>query len=573
MPKIHIYDTTLRDGMQSEGVNYSLEDKLNIAKRLDGFGISFIEGGWPGASEIDTKFFEKCRGLEFAHAKLVAFGSTRRASLNVKEDPYVKALLDCGTEYITIFGKTWDFQVSNVFGIDIKDGLDMIYDTVGYLTSEGRKVIFDAEHFFDGYKNNPDYALNAVKRAAQAGAVCVALCETNGGALPSEVKSICEAALKCLEKYHIPLGIHAHNDSDMAVANTIAAVEAGITHVQGTMNGIGERCGNANLCSIIPIIETKMGLDCLNAPNLNKLTGLSLYIDEVANRTHDSKLPFVGEAAFAHKAGVHADAVEKNPKTYEHIDPAVVGNSRKILISSYAGAANVLAKALRFEPTLKKNSPIVKEMLKEIVLLEKEGYCFDVADASFDLIILKHLNRLLSNYLRENTNTDFLSFLSSRFGDRIIERWERLGTLGKLSDVLEYNVLMKSHVLTMGTDTKVSIDIHRGVGKWTFEAEGDGPVHAFDNALRDLLMAILDKDLKIRLKKTRLTDFKVRVVDSNEATDAKVRVLIESVCGSERWCTVGVSGNIIEACWIALVDSVEYGLLSGIIAQKEAEKN
>lgn len=519
MPKIAIYDTSLRDGMQSERVNFSVQDKIKIARKLDEFGVAYIEGGWPGATQIDTDFFAHARDIEFKNAKLAAFGSTRRAKYAACDDPLILKLVESGAPVVTVFGKSWGLHVTDVFRVPLEQNLEMIYDTVQFLVSQGREVIFDAEHFFDGYKSDSAYALECLKRAEEAGASCVSLCETNGGALPSEVYEMTAAAVK---HCGIAVGIHAHNDSGMAAADSIAAVEAGATHVQGTINGIGERCGNANLCTIIPILTLKMGLECMPDGALSDITEISRYVDDVANLIPDDRLPFVGASAFAHKAGVHADAVAKNPRTYEHMDPEIVGNDRRILISSYSGGSNVIHKAQKYGVDLGKSSPEVKEVLGQVTRFEHEGYSFEEAEASFELLLKKSL-----------------------------------GQYRKLFDLKGFRVIVEKRgpleePITEAT-LKIAVD---GVEAFTV-AEGDGPVHALDSALRLALTQFYGKELA----KIKLTDFKVRVVNTGAATAAKVRTIIESRDANEVWSTVGVSENIIEASWRALADGVEYGLL------------
>lgn len=519
MGAIAIYDTTLRDGMQSERVNFSVEDKLKIARKLDEFGVAYVEGGWPGSNQTDTEFFRRAKDIEFKTAKLTAFGSTRRAKYAAENDPLLAKLAEADTPVITIFGKAWDLHVRDVFRVTPEQNLEMVYDSVKFFVEQGKEVIFDAEHFFDGCKSDREYALEVLKRAEEAGAACLCLCETNGGALTSEVAKMTAEAVK---RAKIAVGIHTHNDSGMAIANSIAAVQAGATQVQGTINGLGERCGNADLCSIIAILELKMGLRCVPDGSVKQLTEISRYIDDIANLVPDDRLPFVGASAFAHKAGVHADAIAKNPQTYEHIEPELVGNSRRILISSYAGGSNVVQKAEKYSVDLTKQSPEIKAVLEQVMHLEHNGYSFEEAEASFELLLKKSL-----------------------------------GLYRKLFDLKGFRVIVekrgpREEPITEAT-LKIAVD-----GKEAFTvAEGDGPVHALDNALRLALAQFYGKELA----KIKLTDFKVRVVNTRAATAAKVRTVIESRDQSEVWTTVGVSENIIEASWQALADSVEYGLL------------
>ncbi|MHB9037598.1 MAG: citramalate synthase [Armatimonadota bacterium] len=526
MSKIAIYDTTLRDGMQSERVNFSVEDKLKIARHLDEFGVAYIEGGWPGSNPTDTEFFARASEIEFKNAKLTSFGSTRRAKYAACDDPLLLKLVESKTPVVTIFGKAWDLHVRDVFRIAPEQNLEMIFDSVKFLVDLGKEVIFDAEHFFDGYKSDAEYALETLKRAEEAGASCVALCETNGGALPSEVY---EATAESVRRSKICVGIHAHNDSGFAVADSIAAVQAGATQVQGTMNGLGERCGNANLCSIIPILELKMGLSCVRDGVMKELTDLSRYIDEVANLVPDDRMPFVGLSAFTHKAGVHADAVAKNPQTYEHMDPELVGNDRRITISSYAGASNIVHKAQKYDLDLTKQSPEVRAVLDQVTDMEHDGYSFEEAEASFELILKKSL-----------------------------------GLYRKLFELKGFRVIVEKRGPDEEPITEVTLKVAVDGQEAFTVAEGDGPVHALDNALRLALAQFYGNELA----KIKLTDFKVRVINTRAATAAKVRTVIETRDHNEVWSTVGVSENIIEASWRALADGVEYGLLKHVQEKK-----
>ena len=520
MPKIAIYDTTLRDGTQGEGVSFSAEEKLKVARKLDEFGVAYIEGGWPGSNPKDVEFFRLAKKAKFSNAKLAAFGSTRRAKLAAADDPQMVKLIQAGTPVVTIFGKSWDMHVTEVFRISPEQNLDMIRDSIAFLVANGKEAIFDAEHFFDGYKNNRDYALAALKAGVEGGASTLSLCDTNGGALPSEVGEIVRDVVKTFRG--VAIAMHAHNDSGLAIANSVAAVQSGATQVQGTINGYGERCGNANICAIMPILELKLGCKCVPDGALVQLTALSRWVDEIANRIPADTLPFVGASAFAHKAGVHVDAVSKNPATYEHIDPSAVGNRRRFLISELAGSSSVVQKARKFEIDLTKQSPEVKAVLDRVVQLEHEGYSFEDAEASFELLLKK-----------------------------------AMGQYRKLFDLVGFRVIVEKRgpgepPITEAT-LKVAVD---GVEAFTV-AEGDGPVHALDNALRLALKQFYGAELA----RIKLTDYKVRVVNSNEGTAAKVRAIIESRDASDSWSTVGVSTNIIEASWNALADSVEYGLL------------
>ncbi len=519
MPKIMLYDTTLRDGTQGEGVNFSAEEKLKVAKKLDEFGIDYIEGGWPGSNPKDTEFFKRAKDVKFSNAKLAAFGCTRRAKYKASEDPLLRQLVEAETPVVTIFGKSWGLHVTDVFRVSLDQNLEMIYDSVKFLVDSGREVIFDAEHFFDGYKENSEYALQSLEAAERGGASCLALCDTNGGTMPWEVAEITEEVKK---RFKADISMHAHNDSGLAVANSITAVRHGAVQVQGTMNGLGERCGNANLITIMALLETKMGIKCLPDGAIKHLTELSHTIDELANRVPDDRQPFVGASAFAHKAGVHVDAMLKNPRTYEHISPESVGNNRRLLISDYAGKSSVVEKARQYDVDLTRQSPEVQEILDRVMRLENEGYSFEGAEASFELMLKK-----------------------------------AVGQYKKLFDLKGFRLIVEKRgpdeeCITEAT-LKIAVD-----GKEAFTvAEGDGPVHALDNAMRLALKRFYAKELA----EIKLTDYKVRVVNTAAGTAAKVRTIIESRDANEVWSTVGVSENIIEASWQALADSVEYGLL------------
>lgn len=527
MPKVAIYDTTLRDGSQGQGVSFSVEDKIKVARKLDDFGISYIEGGWPGSNPKDVDFFERLKSVKFKNSKVAAFGRTRSPRQAASEDPLIANLIESGTPVITIFGKSWDFHVTHALRIPLEQNLELIYDSVKYLKEQGREVFFDAEHFFDGYKANPDYAMQALEAAVHGGADGLVLCETNGGMMPWEVGTITRAVC---EKFDTAVGIHAHNDSGMGVANSVTAVQSGAAHVQGTINGYGERCGNANLCGIIPILELKMQVRCLPDGKLSEMTEVSRFVDDVANLVPYDRDPFVGICAFAHKAGVHVDAMMKNPQTYEHIPPGTVGNTRRVLISELAGAGSVVEKAAKYDVDLTKQSPEVKGVLDKVVKMEHNGFSFEDAEASFELLLKKSLGLYRKLF-------DFKGF-------RIIT--EKRGS--------------DNEIITEAT-LKISVD-----GKESFTvAEGDGPVHAMDNAFRQALVEFYAP----QLAKIKLSDFKVRVVNSKDATAAKVRAVIESRDENDTWSTVGVSENIIEASWQALADSIEYGILKHLPAEAE----
>ncbi len=519
IPEVSIYDTTLRDGTQGEGVILSAEDKLKIAERLDAFGVAYVEGGWPGSNPKDIEFFKLAKRRRWRNTRIAAFGSTRRAKLPAKEDPNLLKLVESSAPVVTIFGKAWDFHVIHALRVPLEQNLEMIYDSVLFLKENGLEVIFDAEHFFDGYKANPEYAISAIKAASDAGADCLALCDTNGGTLPWETAEIVRAAVNANIG---PIGIHVHDDSGLGIANSVTAVQAGAVQVQGTINGHGERCGNANLCAIIPIIQIKMGKSRLPDASISEMTKVSRFVDDIANIVPNDHMPFVGRSAFTHKAGVHVDAMMKHPHTYEHIAPEMVGNDRRVLISELAGAGSVIQKAKKYDVDLSKGSPEIKSVLDHVMQLEHGGYSFEGAEASFELLLKKSL-----------------------------------GMYRKVFDLRGFRVIIEKRgpgesVITEAT-LKIAVDDREAFTV----AEGDGPVHALDNALRLALKKFYGRELS----RIKLSDFKVRVVNTQAGTAAKVRTMIESRDQSEKWTTVGVSTNIIEASWQALADSVEYGLL------------
>lgn len=516
--QIKIYDTTLRDGAQREGISFSVNDKLKIAEKLDELGVTYIEGGWPGSNPKELEFFRRARmELQLKNAKLCAFGSTRRPGISAGEDQNVRYLVGAATPAVTVFGKSWDFHVRSALSTTLEENLEMIRDTISYLKSLGREVIYDAEHFFDGYRNNPDYALKTIQAAAQSGADVVVLCDTNGGLMPWELAEIITGVRRVIK---LPLGIHAHDDCGMAAANTLLAVQAGATHVQGTINGYGERCGNANLCTIIPNLQLKMGLNLLTGQQLSGITGLSRFVAELANMVPQENQPYVGHNAFSHKGGVHVDAVSKSPDTYEHTDPGQVGNRRRILISELAGRTSVSLKAQEGNIALLRDHPKTRKVLHRLKELEHQGYQFEGADGSFELLILKTMNAYQPFFHLE--------------GFRLIVEKRENGQLY----------------------AEATIKVRVGSQQVHTAAEGNGPVNALDNALRKALEEIYPE-----LRKIKLIDYKVRVLDGKDGTGSKVRVLIESRDDHKTWGTVGVSHNIIEASWQALVDSLEYGLL------------
>ena len=517
MKMVRLYDTTLRDGTQAEGINFSSSDKLLIARKLDEFGIHYIEGGWPGSNPKDIEFFREARSLKLKKARVAAFGSTRRAGAPVAQDINVIRLREANTPVVTIFGKSWMLHVTDVLRTAADENLKMIADTVQYFKKLRKEVIYDAEHFFDGYEDNPEYALKTLIAAEEAGADTIVLCDTNGGTLPLRLAEIMR---EVAAKVTTPLGIHAHNDSGMGVANSLVAVSEGAVHVQGTINGYGERCGNANLVSIIPGLVLKMGVSCVERKRLSSLTELSRYVDEIANMAPDSRAPYVGMSAFAHKGGVHADAVLKNSRGYEHVEPGLIGNSRRILVSELSGKASVFMKSRDMDLGLKKDEPALRKVLAIIKELESGGYEFEAAEGSFKLLVEKAMER----------HTPFFDLEGFRVS---VEK-------------------RKDGQLISEATIKVKVG---GVFEHT-AAEGDGPVNALDNALRKSLTPFYPS-----IAEVQLADYKVRVLNVKAGTAARVRVLIESRDREEMWGTVGVSENIIEASWQALVDSVEYKLM------------
>ncbi|MDD4899814.1 MAG: citramalate synthase [Candidatus Omnitrophica bacterium] len=517
MLKIELYDTTLRDGSQGEGISYSVMDKLRIAEELDKLGVHFIEGGWPGSNPKDMEFFQKAAQHSFKNSKLVAFGSTRRPHSKASQDANLKVFLKSGVEFVTIFGKTWDLHVEDVLKTTLEENLKMIEDTVSFLVSKGMTVFYDAEHFFDAFAANKQYSLKCLFAAQKAGARAIVLCDTNGGSITSKIASVVK---EIRPQINVSLGIHCHNDCGLAVANTLAAVEAGADLVQGTINGYGERCGNADLVPIIANLKLKLGVSCIASEKLKELTHVSRFVAEVSNMRLKNDQPFVGESAFAHKGGVHINAVMKNPKTYEHIDPALVGNHRRILVSELGGKTGIFLRAKALELGLDKEDPKTKQILKLVQDLEHKGYHFEAAEASFEILLKKALKKYNKFFDLE--------------GFRVV--------IEKVSN----------KKITSEAIIKVKVN---GVKEHT-AAEGDGPVNALDNALRKAL-----KDFYPTLSKMHLSDFKVRVLDEKSGTAARVRVLIQSQDEADTWSTVGVSENIIEASWQALSDSVEYKLL------------
>lgn len=517
---MHFYDTTLRDGAQSEDVSFTLDDKLRVAELLDGLGIAYIEGGWPGSNPRDEEFFRAVRKLKLGRAKIAAFGSTRRANVAVEDDLNLRQLLKAETPAVTIVGKTWDLHVRDDLKISKEQNLEVIADSIAYLKQRVDEVIFDSEHYFDGYKADPAYSLACLRAAAEAGADILVLCDTRGGTMPDEIAAAVEAAKGIGAG---ALGIHCHNDCELAVANSIAAVKAGAVQVQGTINGIGERCGNANLCSVIPNLKIKYGYDCISDDELAQLAKVSRTVYELANIEPFKRQAYVGESAFAHKGGLHVAAVQKNRETYEHIEPELVGNRQRVLVSDLSGRSNVLYKAKQFGYDVDYSNPAIKAVLERTKELENIGFQYEGAEASFQLLIEEALNGKVSHF----------TLKSFRVSDE------------KIHD--DEPVLAEATVMLELPDGDVAHTV----------AQGNGPLNALDLALRKALMPFFPS-----LASVELHDYKVRVLGAHDGTDAVVRVLIESGDDDSRWNTVGVSTNVIEASWQALVDSIEFKLFT-----------
>jgi 2-isopropylmalate synthase len=520
MSLVKLYDTTLRDGTQSEDISFLLEDKIRIAHRLDESGSHYIEGGWPGSNPKDIAFFKEIKKEKLSKAKIAAFGSTRRAKVTPDKDQNIKTLVQAEPDAITIFGKTWDFHVREALRISLEENLELIFDSLEYLKARAPEVFYDAEHFFDGYKANPAYAINTLKAAEQANADCIILCDTNGGTMPFEVVEIIKDVSKHIKT---PLGIHTHNDSECAVANSIHAVDQGIIQVQGTINGFGERCGNANLCSIIPALKLKMKKECISDEQLKRLRDLSRYVYELANLPPNKHQAYVGNSAFAHKGGVHVSAIQRHPETYEHIRPELVGNSTRVLISDLSGRSNILAKAEEFDINLDSKDPVTLDILDNIKDMENRGYQFEGAEASFELLMKR-----------------------------------ALGTHRKFFSVIGFRVIDEKRHEDQKPLSEATIMVKVGGKVEHTAAEGSGPVNALDNALRKSLEKFYPK-----LKEVKLLDYKVRVLPAGQGTASAIRVLIESGDKESRWGTVGVSDNIIDASYQALIDSIEYKLHKG----------
>ena len=524
--EIFIYDCTLRDGTQGENVSLSVDDKIHIAEKLDAVGIHYIEGGWPGSNQKDVEFFDRAKGLTWNHSKIAAFGSTRHYKNPVDQDPNIAALLEAETPAVTVVGKSWDFHVEKALGTTLEENLQMVKDSVAYLKEHDKEVIFDAEHFFDGYAANPKYAKAVLRTARDAGADWVVLCDTNGGNLPSTVAPL----VRQLSPEFPYLGIHTHNDCEVGVANSLAAVEEGARMVQGTINGYGERCGNANLCSIVPALELKLEKNTIGEENLKDLTSLAYFVSETANMVLPNNLPFVGRSAFAHKGGLHVSGINKDPKTYEHLDPAAVGNSRRVLVSDLSGKSNLLYKVREFGD-LDPEDLDLKGALEHVKQMEYEGYQFEGAEGTLKLLL-------------------------HRFGKDQEEPFEFKG----------FRVLVdQDHAGQFVSEATVKFSVD-GIEEHTV-SEGDGPIHALDQAIKKALVRFFPE-----IEEIHLVDYKVRVLDARKGTAAKVRVLIESRDSHQSWTTIGVSPNVMEASWKAIIDSVLYKLLFAAERSKEKAK-
>lgn len=526
-PVVEVYDTTLRDGTQMEGMSLSCDDKLRIAEHLDTLGVDFIEGGWPGSNPKDVEFFERAKDVEWKNVAITAFGSTRRAQLRAEDDPQLKTLIDAGTPVCTIFGKTWNMHVTEVLRTTLEENLRMVEESVAFLSQSGRRVIYDAEHFFDGYKSDSEYALETLRAAEQAGAETLVLCDTNGGSMPWEVDEIIRTLRAALPNARI--GIHAHNDGECGVANSVAAVRAGARHVQGTINGYGERCGNANLCSILPDVELKLGLQCVPEGGLAQLYDLSHFVAEIANLSPNDHAAYVGRSAFAHKGGVHVSAIRRHPASYEHVEPALVGNQSRVVVSELSGRSNVMSKAE--ELGLEVSSTHGGEVLEKIKSLEAKGFAYEAAEASVALLMA----RQQPDYAPPFEVLHFQAGVGRRNGDRMF--------------------------------AEATVKVRIGDEVVHTAGEGNGPVSALDSALRKALQPFFPA-----VAEFQLSDYKVRILDGRSGTGATTRVLIDSQSPNDSWSTVGASSNIIEASLQALIDSIEYGLtLQSRTTNKELE--
>ncbi len=517
MSQIKLYDTTLRDGTQSEDISFLVQDKVSIARQLDELGIDYIEGGWPGSNPKDIAFFEAIRNEKLTHAKITAFGSTRRAKTTPAEDDNIQTLIAAKPDAVTIFGKTWDFHVREALRISLEENLELINDSLAYLKQRVGEVIYDAEHFFDGYKTNPEYALKTLQAAAEAQVDCIVLCDTNGGTLPHEYPAIMQAVQEVIS---VPLGIHAHNDAECAVANSLMAVANGAVHVQGTLNGFGERCGNANLCSIIPALKLKMGYDPVSDQQMAGLRKLSRYVYELANLVPNKHQPYTGNSAFAHKGGVHVSAIQRHPETYEHIRPEKVGNTTRVLVSDLSGRSNILVKAEECGLPLDSKDPVTLEILEEIKEMENRGYQFEGAEASFELLMRRAMGKVKSYF-----------------------------------QVLAFRVIDTRRSEDTNPISEATVKVRVGGKIEHTAADGNGPVNALDRALRKAL-----ENFYPQIGEMKLLDYKVRVLPAGIGTESCTRVLVESGDNDARWGTVGVSENIIDASYHALIDALQYKL-------------
>lgn len=517
--KVFIFDSTLRDGAQGEGISFSVSDKLKIVEILDDLGVDYIEAGNPGSNSKDLEFFEQVKKMNLRNSRLTAFGSTRRKNIDIEDDANVKALLTAETPAVAIFGKSWDFHATDIIRTTLEENLNMISDTISFFVNKGKEVIFDAEHFFDGYKANPEYAVETLKSAVDAGASVLSLCDTNGGTFPDEIYEITKTV--CEKFPETTVGIHCHNDTGMAVANSVSAVQAGARHVQGTFLGFGERCGNANLSTIIANLQVKRGYVCLKGENMKKLTHAANKISEISNVMMPNNTPYVGNSAFAHKGGMHIDGVNKAPHSFEHTAPDSVGNRRRFLMSEVSGRGSILSSVQKIDPTITKNSPEAQKIIDELKRLEHKGYHYEGAESSFELVVMKVLGKYEPKF-----NIDF------------------------------FKTIVENDVLTEGFSSSSMIKVSVGGKEEITAAQGNGPVDALDKALRKALEVFYPV-----LKEVYLTDYKVRVLDTENTTSAIVRVLIESTDGKRRWSTIGISCDIIEASLIALKDSIEYKLM------------
>ena len=517
MNKIAIYDSTLRDGAQGEGISFSVNDKIRLVKRLDALGVDYIEAGNPGSNPKDLEFFLRASQLDLKHAKICAFGSTHRVGVKVQNDKNVISLLSANTPVIAVFGKSWDMHVREILKTTLDENIKIIKDTISFFKEHDKEVVFDAEHFFDGYKNNPQYALETIKAASEAGADWVVLCETNGGAFPDEISEIVKIVKG---EISAKVGIHCHNDTGMAVANSVMGVLAGAEQIQGTINGIGERCGNTNLCTVIPNLQLKRGYICIPPENMENLTKMARFSSELANIAHDERQPYVGASAFAHKGGMHIDGVKKNPHTFEHINPESVGNKRRFLMSEMSGRSNIIEVINDIDPSIDKHSPITQNIMDKLKTLELEGFQFESAESSVELMVRKEL-----------------------------------GLYRPFFKLIQFKVFIDEPTTDNNYSASAMIKVEVDGKEEITAAQGDGPVNAMDKALRKALEHFYPQLIGVHL-----SDYKVRVLDSQDATAAKVRVLIETTDGENTWTTVGVSTELIDASWQALVDSIEYRL-------------